>query len=61
MEPKSSGADPTREWLLALERRVSELERARLDEERRRRRSFWLMAAAVVLYVLLFLQLTSGL
>lgn len=60
MEPMPSGADPTREWLLALERRVSELERARLAEERRRRRSFWLMAVAVVLYVLLFLQLTSG-
>ncbi len=60
MEPKSSGADPTREWLLALERLVSELERAQELAERRRRRSFWLMAVAVVLYVLLFLQLTSG-
>ena len=60
MEPKSSGADPTREWLLALERRVSELERVRLVDERRRRRSLWLMAVAVVLYVLLFLKLTSG-
>lgn len=60
MEPKPSGADPTREWLLALERRVSELERVRLVDERRRRRSLWLMAVAVVLYVLLFLKLTSG-
>lgn len=60
MDPKSSGLDPTREWLLTLERRVTELERARLAEERRRRRSLWFMAVAVVLYVLLFLKLTSG-
>jgi len=61
VEPKPSGADPTREWLLALERRVSELERAQVAGERRRRRSFWLMAVAVILYMLLFLKLTSGL
>lgn len=61
MEAKPPGPEGVREWLLALERRVAELERIHAAAERRRRRSFWLMAVAVVLYVLLFLKLTSGL
>ena len=60
MDPKLSGPDGTREWLLQLERRVAELERARTDGARSRRRTFWLLAVVVVLYVLVFLKLTSN-
>jgi len=44
--------DSTREWLLQLERRVTELERAAERAERKRRRSVLLMLVAGVLYVL---------
>ena len=59
MEPKPPGPDGTREWLLQLERRVSDLERERALAEKRRRRSFWYIATVVVLYALLFYKLTS--
>jgi hypothetical protein len=43
--------DGTREWLLQLERRVSELERAAAKAERARRRSLVYFILAGVLYV----------
>jgi hypothetical protein len=60
VEPKPPGPDGTREWLLSLERRVSELESIHAAAERRRRRSLVFITIGVVLYVLLFLKLTSG-
>ena len=56
MEPENQLAagkpDSTREWLLQLERRVTELERAAAKKERARRRSLLLMLLAGALYVL---------
>ena len=61
MEERSQAAGPdgVREWLLQLERRVSELERAGAQAERRRRRGFWAMAVVVVVYVVLFSVMTD--
>ena len=55
----AAGQDGVREWLLQLERRVTELERAGVLAERRRRRGFWVMAAAVVVYLLLIYAMTD--
>ena len=55
----AAGTEGVREWLLQLERRVSELERAGALAERRRRRGFWVMAVVVVVYVLLFSVMTD--
>jgi len=44
--------DSTRDWLLQLERRVTELERTAAKKERARRRSVLFMLLAGVLYVL---------
>ena len=54
MEEKREGGAPdgTREWLLQLERRVTDLERAAARKERSRRRSLVLMLVAGGLYVL---------
>ena len=54
MEDKRGG-DPegVREWLVQLERRVSELERERTLTLRRRRRMFWYIAVMVILYLLM--------
>jgi hypothetical protein len=43
--------DSTREWLLQLERRVTELEHVAAKKERARRRSLLFMLLAGVLYV----------
>ena len=54
-ENREGGAgkpDGTREWLLQLERRVTELERAAEKAQRTRRRSVLFMLLAGVLYVL---------
>jgi hypothetical protein len=51
-EKREGGAlDSTREWLLQLERRVTELERAAAKKERARRRSILYFLLAGVLYV----------
>jgi len=55
----AAGTDGVREWLLQLERRVSELEHAATQAERRRRRGFWIMAAVVIVYVLLVSAVTD--
>jgi cell division septal protein FtsQ len=51
-EQAAGKPDGTREWLLQLERRVTELERAAAQKERTRRRSLFFMLLAGVLYVL---------
>lgn len=51
-EQAAGKPDGTREWLLQLERRVTELEREAAKKERGRRRSLVLMLVAGVLYVL---------
>ena len=53
-EKREDGAakpDATREWLLQLERRVSELENAAARAEKARRRSLLYFLLAGVLYV----------
>ena len=47
--------DSTREWLLQLERRVTELEHEAAKAHRTRRRSVFFLLLAGVLYVLFFL------
>ena len=45
--------DGVREWLLQLERRVSELEHERALTLRRRRRMFWYIALMAIAYLLM--------
>jgi hypothetical protein len=58
-QPQTAGPDGVREWLLQLERRVTELERAGARAERRRRHGFWVMVVVVVAYVLLLSTVTD--
>ena len=51
-EQAAGNPDGTREWLLQLERRVTELQREAAKKERTRRRSLLFMLLAGVLYVL---------
>ena len=48
------GPEALREWLLQLERRVGELERADVRRERARRRSRLVLLVGVALYILVF-------
>ena len=59
-EQKETGRpDGTREWLLQLERRVSELERAQRDVLTRRRRGFLYLALAGVVYLVFMYWMTN--
>lgn len=52
--------DSTREWLLQLERRVTELENAAAKKERARRRSRMFLLLGAVLYILvLYWEMTK--
>lgn len=58
-ETAAGTPDSTREWLLQLERRVTEIERENARARRRRRRSFWYFAVVVILYLLVMYYVSN--